>query len=237
MIKTIIVEDEIAGQELLKKNIQDNFPDCNIETIVEHVDKAIKEIERIKPDLVFLDIHIKGGTGFDILKYFKKRDFEVIFVTAYNNFAIQAIKEEAVDYLLKPINTSEFIAGVSKAIEKIKTKSGSQKTNALNSKTLNILTATGSEFIYYDDILFLEAEGAYTYIHLHNSKVLSAKNIGEYEIQLEKHSFFRTHHSFIVNITHIAKFDKGRSGTITMKTGQNIPVSQRKIKEFVELLK
>lgn len=237
MIKTIIVEDEIAGQELLKKNISDNFPDCKIETIVDHVDKAIKEIDNIKPDLVFLDINIKGGTGFDILKHFNGRDFEVIFVTAFNNFAIQAIKEEAVDYLLKPINTSEFVTGVSKAIEKIKAKADSQKINTIKPKALNIVTTTGSEFIPYDDILFLEAEGAYTYIHLHNSKILSAKNIGEYELQLDKNSFFRTHHSFIVNVLHIAKFDKGRSGTITVITGQTIPVSQRKLKEFIELLK
>lgn len=230
MIKTIIIEDEIAGQELLKKNLHDFFPQCKIEAVIDHVDKAISEITIIKPELVFVDIHIKGGTGFDILTHFKNRNFEVIFITAYSQFAIQAIREEAIDYILKPINSNEFKIGVAKAIEKIK-----QKTKTSNS--ISIATSSGAEFINYEDIIFLEAEGSYTNIHLTDTKVLSTKNIGEYETLLENYSFYRTHHSFIVNTAHIEKFDKGRSGTLVMNTGHIIPVSQRKMKEFIDLLK
>lgn len=231
MIKTIIIEDEIAGQELLKKNIHDHFPECSIEAIADHVDKAIAQISAIQPDLVFIDIHIKGGTGFDVLLHFKERQFEVIFITAYDSYAIQAIKEEALDYILKPINTNELKKGVAKAIEKIH-----KKKQGAHTGLLDIATYKGIEFINNNDIIFLEAEGSYTNVHLRSSKIVSTKSIGEYELLLAKNSFYRTHHSFIVNIAHIEKFNKGRSGILVMKTGHMIPVSQRKMKEFSDLL-
>lgn len=106
-----------------------------------------------------------------------------------------------------------------------------------HSGALNIPTYTGSEFINYEDIVFLEAEDSYTSIYLRDSKILSTKNIGEYEAMLMDHSFFRTHHSFIVNMAQIEKFNKGRSGILFMKTGHTIPVSQRKMKEFAAWIK
>src|SRR6218665_2205725 len=119
MIKTLIIEDEIAGQELLKKNLGEHFPECRIDGVADHVNKGIAAITALQPDLVFLDIHIKGGTGFDILQHFPARRFEVIFITAYDHYAIQAIKEEVLDYILKPINAREFRKGVGKAIHTI----------------------------------------------------------------------------------------------------------------------
>lgn len=229
IIKAIIIEDEIAGQELLKKNISDLFPDCKLLGVADHVDKGIALITNTKPDLVFVDIHIKGGTGFDILSHFRTRNFEVIFITAYNRYAIQAIKEEALDYILKPINSAELKKGVSKAIERIR-----KNAAASHAGLLNITTYKGVEFVKYKDIVFMEADGSYTNIYLAGSKVLSTKSIGEYEHLLEGYSFFRTHHSFIVNTSQVEKFNLGRSGTLIMKTGHSIPVSQRKMKEFTE---
>lgn len=231
MIKIIIIEDEIAGQELLKKNILENFPECKIMAIEEHVDLAIKKIEQFKPDLVFLDINIKGGTGFDVLSHFDTRNFEVIFVTAYDSYAIQAIRESAIDYILKPINVKDFINGVSRALESIKNTS-----NSSSFKSIPIPTSSGSDFINIEDIIFLEAEGAYTYIYTGDKKSLSTKAIGEYETILNKKIFFRTHHSFIINMYKIEKFDKGRSGKLIMISGHSIPVSQRKMKDFTVLL-
>lgn len=232
IIKTAIIEDEIAGQELLKKYISENFPECFIVCIAENVNSAIKDLEVLQPQLVFLDIHLKGGTGFDILKKITHRNFEIIFVTAYNQFAIEAIRAEAIDYLLKPIKLEEFITGTRKAISKIKLAHTTHNSHHV----LSINTMTGIEFIEFQNIIFLEAEGAYTNIYHKTGKTLSTKNIGEYEEILSDKMFYRTHHSFIVNLNNIKKFEKGRSGILILDSEHQIPVSQRKMKEFTAIL-
>jgi two-component system, LytTR family, response regulator len=228
-MRALIIEDEIAGQELLKKNISENFPECKVIAISDNVNDAVKQINTLKPDLIFLDIQIKGGTGFDVLKQITERTFEVIFITAHNNYTIQALRAQAVDYLLKPINKKDFIEAlnrVSKIIDENK-----KNVSAIPGNFLSVYTSSGAEFIKYEDIVFLEADGAYTTIHMLDNHILSTKNIGEYESVLPN-PFFRCHHSFIININHIKKFEKGRSGLLIMKNGHTVPVSQRKMKEF-----
>lgn len=232
IIKTAIIEDELAGQELLKKYISEHFPECFIVSVSENVTNAIKDLEILQPHLVFLDIHLKGGTGFDVLKKLTHRTFELIFVTAYDQFAIAAIRAEAIDYLLKPINLSEFINGTHRAILKIKQAQAQPNSNQI----LPINTMTGIEFIEFENISFLEAEGAYTNIYHKAGKTLSTKNIGEYEVILSGNMFYRTHHSFIVNLKNIKKFEKGRSGILVLDTEHKIPVSQRKMKEFTAII-
>ncbi len=231
-MKTVIVEDELAGQELLKLNISESFPECEIVAIASTVSEAIQQIEFHKPALVFLDIQIKGGTGFDVLKHFRERAFEVIFITAHDNFVIQALRAEALDFILKPFSKADFKEAVVRA-KKIMANRRREMETFKNA--LSVYTPSGKEFINFEDIIFLEADGSYTKINLIDNHILSTKNIGEYELLLPPY-FYRCHHSFVINLNQIKKFEKGRSGLLEMNSGYKVPVSQRKMKEFSELL-
>ncbi len=228
MIQTIIVEDEFFGQELLKKYLSENFPEVHIVAVEASVKGAIEAIKKHKPQLVLLDIQIIGGTGFDVLTELKNKDFELVFITAYSQYAINAIKNSALDYILKPIKVDEFISGITKAITQIKSKNPFTEKDSV----LSIHTSIGTEYINENEVICFEAEGTYTYVICENKKILSSKNIGEFDKLLSKSKFFRTHHSYIINIDKIKKFEKGRSGKLIMAHGSEVPVSQRKIKEF-----
>lgn len=228
MIRTIIIEDEFFGQELLKRYITENFPGLEVVAVAESVLDAVKSIHEQKPQLVLLDIQIKGGTGFDVLASLKQRDFEVIFITAFSQHAIQAIKQDACDYILKPIKADEFKAGIQKALNKISDK----QNNVEPDKRISINTSIGIDYVPVEEIQFFEADGAYTTVVCDNRKILSSKNIGEFEKMLDKNRFFRTHHSFIINVQKVKRFEKGRSGKLIMENSSEIPVSQRKIKDF-----
>ncbi len=234
MISVIIVEDELASQYFIKKLIEENFPQLNIIGIYNNVATAIFEITRLKPNLVFLDIQIKGGTGFDIINSFEKRFFEVIFITAYGNYAIQAIKAEAIDYILKPITTTEFLASVNKALQKLSHNELTQKSNSsrISIQTKNEIILLETNLIHY-----LEADGTYTFIHTNDKRYLSSINIGAYEPLLDSSVFFRTHHSFIINMKLVESYKKGRNGEVIMISGKKIPVAQRRVKEFLLRLK
>lgn len=238
MIKALIIEDEVIGQNLIKRLIETHFTnELTICGIADSVNKSLKTISDTQPDLVFLDVQIKGGSGFDVLSEVKAKSFEVIFTTAYNNYAIKAIKTDALDYLLKPINTNEFLTAVRKAIVKIEEKRQSMTQEDAPEKDKFLLTNYNeTEFIDYNDILFFEANGNYTYCHLVSGKKTISKSIGEIEKQLNEEKFIRTHHSFIVNLSKIEKFNKGRSGVLFLHGGAAIPVSQRKMKDFSGLL-
>lgn len=231
MIRTIIIEDEYFGQELLKKHIHKHFPNLLIVGVTGAVDNAIEMIHAQKPDLVLLDIQLMGGTGFDVLKGIRIRNFELIFITAYNQYAIEAIRNDARDYILKPIKIHELETAIKKCVDQIKIKNQNGKEN-----TFTVNTPIGTEYISEDSILYFEAEGTYTNVVCEHKKVYSSKNLGEYEKLLDPQLFFRTHHSYIINCKKIRKFEKGRSGKLVMSNGNEIPVSQRKMKEFSNFL-
>ena len=231
-MKTLIVEDEIAGQELLKMNISQSFPECEVVAISNNVVDAIQQIEKLNPALVFLDVEIKGGSGFDVLNHFKDRTFQVVFITAHDNYVIQALREEALDFILKPFSKNDF----EEAVIRLRKRIANRKREFDTFKnSLSVYTPNGKEFINFTDIIFLEADGSYTNIHMKEGKILSAKNIGEYELLLPSF-FYRCHHSFVVNLNEIKKFEKGRSGLLEMNHGFKVPVSQRKMKELSGLL-
>jgi two-component system LytT family response regulator len=221
MIKCIIVEDEIAGQIILKKILKDKFPEINVLCVVDNVDEAVLQINDKKPDLVFMDVQIKGGTGFDVLKSIESSNIEIIFVTSYEEYAISAINENASYYLLKPISQNEFKIGVEKILERMK-QHKILTSILVSSKGLQIPMSL-------DFIFFLESQGSYTYINSESEKFVSPKNLGYYEKTLPPKQFIRTHHSFLVNIQKVEKIIKGRSGTLIMKNGIEIPISQRRI--------
>ncbi len=226
MIKCLIIEDEQAGQQILLRKLTNLYPECNVLSIIDNKDEAVQFINNNELDLVFLDVQIIGGTGLDVLQECQKRNFETIFITAYDNFAISALNENASYYLLKPIMDEEFAKGMSIVLDKIK---------STKSPTKILIPNKGAYLpINLVDILYFESDGAYTYVVTSEDRVLSSKNIGYYEKNLPSDVFKRPHHSYIVNIDKIHLFKKGRSGILIMQNDKEIPVSQRKMNDFMD---
>lgn len=226
-INCIIVEDEIAGQTILSKKLNTFFPDCQINAILESKDKAIDYLYNNTVDLVFLDVHLKGGTGLDVLKN-SEINFETIFITAHQNYAIDAINNGASYYLLKPIQDLDFKRGMSIILERIKNKKA-PSTILVSHKNIQIP-------IDIKDIIYLKSEGAYSHIITKDEQFLTSKNIGHYEQLVAGIGFVRTHHSYLVNTKCISKLLKGRNGTLIMNNTDEVPVSQRKMNDLITLL-
>ena len=226
MIKCLIVEDEKAGQQILLRKLTNLYPECNVLSIIDNKDEAVQFINNNELDLVFLDVQIIGGTGLDVLHECQKRNFETVFITAYDNFAISALNENASYYLLKPIMDEEFSKGMSIVLEKIKSTKSPTKILIPNKGVYLPINLV--------DILYFESDGAYTYVVTSEDRVLSSKNIGYYEKNLHADLFKRPHHSYIVNIDKIHLFKKGRSGILIMQNDKEIPVSQRKMNDFLD---
>jgi len=223
MITCLIVEDEFAAQQILLKKIKKNYPGIHVLAVIDNKDEAVKFIDNHEIDLVFLDVHIKGGTGLDVLQQAGNRDFEAVFITAYDNYAIEALNENAAYYLLKPIRREDFLKGMAIIIPRIE---------ARKDATFILVPNKGiQQSIHTREIIYLESDGAYTCVVTPNERHVSSKNLGYYEKVLGS-QFIRSHHSFIVNIACIQSFKKGRSGLIIMKNGDEIPVAQRRMNDF-----
>lgn len=224
MIKCLIVEDEFAAQQLLIKKIELFYPQVAIAAVINNKDEAIAWINAQEPQLVFLDVQIKGGTGLEILQEVTYRNFEAIFLTAYDNYAIEALNRNASYYLLKPIRNADFQKGMDIVLARISEKSSSD---------FLLVPSKGIQLsIHTDEILYLESEGAYTHVVTGNDRYITSKNIGYYEKVLPAKRFVRSHHSFIVNLSRIQAFKKGRSGVLILRNGTEIPVSQRRMNDF-----
>lgn len=225
-INCLIVEDEIAGQTILTKKLNTFFPECRINAIIDSKDGAIEYLKNNDVDLVFLDVHLKQGTGLEVLMS-SEINFETVFITAHRDYAIDAINNGASYYLLKPIQDAEFKKGMDLVLERIKQKK-SVSTILVTHKSAQIP-------IRVKDIFYFRSEGSYSHIYTENEQFLSSKSIGHYEQLLSTSMFIRTHHSFLVNIMHINRLLKGRNGVLIMNNGDEVPVSQRRINDLMEI--
>lgn len=204
-------------------------------------------ISSTRPDLVFLDIEMPNGNAFELLNNVVPVNFEIIFVTAFDNYALHAIKYSALDYLLKPVNIKELQDAVKKAEERIKVKNIARRIDTLlyniqanQSSYQRMALPTMDGFIFMDTVEFvrLEANNNYTIIHLsNNNKVLVARSLKEFEELLPPQQFSRIHNSHIVNHDHIRKYHRGRGGYIEMENGTMLEVSTRKKDEFLSKFK
>lgn len=203
------------------------------------VETGLLAIEKINPNIVFLDIEMDDGTGFDLLQKIPNLHFQLVITTAHNKYAIEAFKVSAIDYLLKPISVEAVIKSLEKAKLQINQQNLQQQVQILMQQ-LQLKTDTAPKkivlkdidntyFITVNDILFCEAEGTYTRFNLENSNpILVSKNLKEYESVLEPMGFIRTHHSYLVNPTKVKLLDKKDTGSLILINGVAIPVSQRK---------
>ncbi|MBK7690169.1 MAG: response regulator transcription factor [Bacteroidetes bacterium] len=238
-IKTLLVDDEPLSIKHLKTILTKHCEDLDIVGSASHVEEALEKIITLKPELLFLDIELGGESGFEILKRCHSKKFEVIFVTAHNQFGIDAVKNQALDYILKPINKLELLQSVENAVHTIhkKKKSESLSGNEIASQRLSLPTMEGLIFVDLSHITHIESEGRYSRFHLSdNTKHLVSKNLGEYEEDLEKKGFVRIHHSYIVNLSFVEKYIKGRGGYVILKNGKSLEVSTRKKDDFFEKL-
>lgn len=243
-MKAVIIDDEKRTRELIAKLI-DSF-ELNIETfpIGENVASGLKAIEDIQPDIVFLDIQMPDGTGFDLLKMIPKKQFELIFITAHEEFAIKAIKFSALDYILKPIDTEELKKSVEKAIESIGHKKEETQFEALQQnmqpsqkRRLVLKTQESIHVIDLDKIIRCEADRNYTSFYLLDQrKILVSKTLKDYETLLTGYNFLRIQQSHLINLDYVDRYDKANGGSVVMKDGTEVPLSPNKRDIFFKIL-
>lgn len=240
MLKVILVDDEEDARSTLRSFIGMYSRDLQIIDEAKGVEDAYLKIRTSNPDLVFLDIQMEDGTGFDLLEKFKQVDFSVIFTTAFDDFAIKAFKYSAIDYLLKPIDPDEFIDAVNKARERA--FNGSSRIEQLlkmhKGETPDRITISSSEgitIIKLDDIIRLESDSNYTHFFLRSKeKITVPKSLKEYEEILPHEMFFRVHQSHIISLKYVKKYMKEDGGYVLMEDGSQAYVARRRKDEFLQ---
>ncbi|HRO74919.1 MAG TPA: LytTR family DNA-binding domain-containing protein [Crocinitomicaceae bacterium] len=229
MINCVIIEDEIAGQVLLQKKLE-MFPECSVVKVLDTKKGAIDYLSKNDVDIVFLDIHLKGGSGIDVVQAVENRAFESVFITAHRDYAMEALNNNyASYYLLKPINTNEFEKAMDLVLQKVKKK---RETPVL------FVTHKGVSYgISVSDILYFQSDGPYTHIFTVDRQYLSSRNIGYFEGMVSSENFFRIHHSYLVNVARGKELIKTKGGSIIMDNNVELPVSQRRLGDFVNFIR
>lgn len=241
MLKSIIVDDEPKSRENLKIILQDFVSNVTVDALCGSVDQAVTAINTSKPDIVFLDIEMQQETGFDLLTKIQDIEFEVIFITAYSEYAIKAIKFSAIDYLLKPIDIEELKGAVQRVIQKREVRTSGRLqilrdhfTAPKDKLKIALPTAHGIIFTAIENILYCEASSNYTILHTADGKeYVASKTLKEYEDLLIGYNFFRIHHSYLVNINAIKKYVKGDGGHVILSNNISLDVSKRKRVDFL----
>ncbi len=243
MIKALIVDDEEKSRITLKNLLAMYCPNVDVLELCDSVTSALKFIDERMPDLIFLDVEMPFHNGFTLLEKIKDPSFQVIFTTAYDHYAIKAIKYSALDYLLKPIDSDELKAAVDKA-EQNKNDSVSPAQNyellfsnlkikGSNAK-IAVPTFDGLQMINSGDIIKCVADESYTHIYLvSGTRVTVSRILKEYEELLSDLNFFRVHNSCLINLAHVTKYIKGDGGYVVMSDGESVEVSRRKKQELL----
>ncbi|MEH6764888.1 MAG: LytTR family DNA-binding domain-containing protein [Aequorivita antarctica] len=245
-LKAIIVDDEKHSRETLNNLVIEFCEDVEVLTTASNIEDAVLAIKTLKPDLLFLDIELQTGTGFDILEQLNEVNFEVIFTTAFEQYALKAVKFSSLDYLLKPIDLDELQKAVEKA-KKIKDRNiysrqletlihNLKQQQPINNK-ICLATADGYEFINVEEIMYCKAEGSYTSFKLINGiNLLVSKHLKEYENLLTDQYFMRVHNSYLINLNEVKKYVKADGGYILMNNGEPVSISRSKKDDFFKIM-
>ncbi len=243
-IKTLLVDDEPRGLSSLQKLLEYNCPELEIIGTSSNVDDAKEKISQLKPGLVFLDIAMPEKNGFDLLNELVPIHFEIIFVTAHNDFMLQAFRFSAVDYLLKPVEDNLLAEAVKRAIKRIEEKASSNGVETLlynlrskeggQKMKMCIPSQKGFQVVSLSEIIYCEASSNYTNFHFSGRPLICAsKPIHEYEELLEDCGFARIHKSFVINLEHVKEYIRGEGGTVILSNGHEVEVSRRKKESFL----
>lgn len=243
-MKAILVDDERNALEMLEWMLQKNCPEVEIIAMCDSPLDGLEKIKALKPDVIFLDIEMPQLNGFDLLERLGKHESDVIFTTAYNQFAIKAFKVCALDYLLKPIDPEDLKAAVQKAANK-KNKVSQEQLDLLlsymkpekpKSKRIALTASDHLIFVETEKIIYCESDSNYTIFFLTDGqKIIVSKTLKDVEEILEGSDFFRIHASYLINMKHVSKFTRGDGGYVVMSNNQHITVSRKKKDEFFEM--
>lgn len=235
-MRAVLIDDEISNLENLRTLLERHCPQVTIIATAQSVDDAVDAIEMYLPDLVFLDIQIGEKTGFDVLKLLPSRNFEVVFVTAYDQYGIQAIKFAALDYLLKPIDIEELTSAVNKAEYKLATQTQTSQLDFLlqqlkkpetNVSKIALPMQSEIRYVTLSEIIRCEADNTYTHFFLlGDEKILVSKSLKEYADLLRPNGFLRTHQSHLVNPKYVKSWLKEDGGILLLMSGEKIPISK-----------
>ncbi|MDZ4796013.1 MAG: LytTR family DNA-binding domain-containing protein [Bacteroidota bacterium] len=239
-IKTIIINDEPRGVASLQKLLQLNCPEVEVIAVANSAKEAKDKILQMPPQLIFLDIAMPGKSGFELLKDLGEINFEIIFVTAHNNFMVQAFHFSAVDYLLKPVDDELLAEAVKRTGKRIEEKKTGQQVETLllniqhknNSQKMKLCIPSlkGFQVVEIQDIIYCEASTNYTNFHFtQRASICASKPIHDYEELLGDCSFVRIHKSYFVNLEHIKEYIRGEGGSVILSNNHEVEVSRRKI--------
>ncbi len=246
MIRAVIVEDETKSRELLNLLLEKNCPNVSVVATAGNIEEGVEIIKKHEPELVFLDITMPDGTGFDLLSKLPEVKFDLIFTTATDKFALKAIKYSAIDYLLKPIDGEELKNAVNKVLEK-KSKNASMENLSFllqnlkksddNYSKITLPTGNAYEIINIKDIIRCEAEGSYTnFFMAGGKKFLISASLKHYEDLLPPDDFIRAHHQHLINMSHVVRYLKVDGGYAVMSDGTQVEISRRKKDSFLARL-
>jgi two-component system LytT family response regulator len=246
-IKVVIIDDEPGNIVTISELLKEYCPELMIAGTASNPLTGFDLVQATRPDIVFLDIEMPFGNAFDFLDKFEQVDFEVIFITAFSNYALKAIKYDALDYILKPVDINELKLAVTKAMKRLEDKNkNSRIASILNildgeSKEIQKIGLTSIDGFHIEEvqqIMYLIADGSYTEVYIRNKKKqLVSKNLKEFEDILPASIFCRVHHSHLININFVKKYVKGRGGHVEMEDGIHIEISARKRDAFLEKFK
>lgn len=254
-LRAIIVDDEEPARENLKILLQDFCPEITVVGLAENINRARAMIEQLKPEAVFLDIRMPSGLeGFELLESIKDKNFLVVFVTAFKDYAIKAFNANAIHYILKPVDIEELQTAVKKLVQsaqKIRNNPENLQTyiQALKNLSENLIQnkqsgkiaishLKGIKIVNDDDIIYIAADSNYSIIHFKNgSRFYDTRTLGLYEEILNPAKFFRTHKSYIINLNELTEYQTEESPTAILKNGIQIPVARNRIQDFVAKIK
>lgn len=245
-MKVLIIDNEAPIRAGLKLQLENYFQEMESLQEATGVASGLNAIESFQPDIVFLDVEMDDGTGIDLLKKLGNYDFQLIFITAHNKYAVDAFKFSAIDFLLKPIDTDDLIASLAKAVSQHKNKDLKAQIQVLN-ESMNAISHEHKKivlkdkdsiyFVKVNDIIRCHAEGPYTEFFIAGGqKITISKTLKEYEEMLEPFGFIRAHHSHLINIRKIIRFDKTDGCNLIMENNDEVPVSQRKKEHLIDYI-
>jgi len=244
MLTAVIIDDEPRGRHALREKLKDYCPGVGVAGEASGGEEGLRMIQELNPEIVFLDIEMPRMNGFEMLQRLPYKNFHLIFTTAYDQYAIRAIKFAAFDYLLKPVDIEEL----KQAMERVKKEKNTNTSgrlevlehNLLRKDTLGkiaISTLEGVLFLNLSDIVHIEAQSNYSIFHFNGRpKLTASKTLKEIEELLPAANFFRTHHSYIINLQYIKRYIKGDGGQVEMQNGHFVDVARRKKESFLKVI-
>ena len=241
-IKAIVVDDEAKSRNTLIASIKKYTPSIEVIADAASVVEALKKIKNLKPDLLFLDVQLPDGSGFDILELLPNFNFKIIFVSAYDKYAIHAFKFSAIDYLLKPVEPDMLVKAIEKTVKEDKLQSLEGKLNVLLSnrqkiEKIALPSSNGLELVKVDDIIYCQADSNYTIFHLIDQpKILVSRSLKEYDDILSHQGFYRIHQSYLIKISYVKKYIKGEGGSVILENGKELDVSRRRKEGFIKAI-